>query len=195
MRHLPSVSLPRAGAITILVAGLYRVTEWMEQAMPGPRFDTPVWSLGSLEQMLPAFSDFQQAWFAAVLTASLFAVCVCGALLLLSRQGLLRLAVLVLVAGVAAGSHALLQAPFQFVVQVLGMGVLALIVLTCATDVWSFGLAIFWLFCGVALIKYLPHPAAVLHWNAGVLAGLAVVTTLVAWRWTRFAGRGPGVVD
>ncbi|MFN7935343.1 MAG: type II CAAX endopeptidase family protein [Bryobacteraceae bacterium] len=195
MRHLPAVSLPRAGALTVLVAGIYRVTEWLEQAAPGPRFDTPVWNLGSLEQLLPAFSDFQQAWFAAVLIASLFAVCVCGALLLLSRQGLLRLAALILVAGVAAGSHALLQIPAQFAVQAIGMGAIALIVLTCATDVLSFGLAIFWLFCGVALVKYLPHPAGVLHWNAVALGTLAVFATLAAQQWGRFAGRGAGVVD
>jgi hypothetical protein len=179
MRHLPPVSLARAAAIAAVLAGVLRVSAWIRQTVPGPRFDTPVWDFGSLGHWLPAFSDFQLAWFAGILTASLFAACVCGALLLLSKKGLTRLAALILVVAVASGTHAPWQAPAELAIQAMGLGVVALIVLTCGTDVLSLGLGVFWLFCGVSLVKYLPHPAGFLRWNAAALAALAVGATLL----------------
>lgn len=185
MRHLPPVSLPRAAAITVLTAGLFRFGAWMQQMVPGPRFSTPVWGLDSLDQFLPAFSDFQAAWFGSVFIACVFAACVCGALLLLTKKGLLRLVGVYVIAAVASGSHAPAQVPEQLLFQLLTFGVTALIVLTCATDILSLGLAIFWLTCGSALLKYLPHPAGVLRWNALALVVFVLVATYALWRVSR----------
>ncbi|MBL8218370.1 MAG: CPBP family intramembrane metalloprotease [Bryobacterales bacterium] len=188
MRHLPPVYLPRTAAIAVMTAGMFRFGEWLQQVVPGSRNSPPLWQLDSLDQFLPAFSEFQSAWFGSVFFASVFAICVCGALLLLTRKGLLRLVAVYIVASVVSGSHAPIQVPGQILLQLIGMCAIALIVLTCATDILSLGLAIFWLACGAALMKYLPHPAGFLRWNAIALMLFAALVTFAIVRMNRTRG-------
>jgi membrane protease YdiL (CAAX protease family) len=178
-------SLARAAAVFGLLWGVARMQAYVTEWLPGPRLSLPLWDLPGAETYWPAVTLLASAFITAGGALCAATVGVCTATRLCGPRG--RYALIVAPALLLAVGRA------QTVPQLIahwGLGLLAgdvlvLLVRTCAADLLTFGVALFWLAAAQPATVLVQQPETVLRWNG--IACLAVAFAAGAVVLQRFA--------
>jgi membrane protease YdiL (CAAX protease family) len=175
-------SVARAAAILLAVWGLLRVVSGTDRWIPGPRLSLPLWNLPGADTILPGGEVLLRSLMTAVAVLCILIIAVCTARYYLNPRG--RMLLVAVASLVFAASRA--QHPAQFAHAVLGAtalcGLLLLIVRTCAADLVTFGVALFWLASAGPAAVLTRQPAPFLLWNGIGSAGVALGAGLLAVR-------------
>lgn len=179
-RHvMPRPSLLKAAAIGILFAASGPIAEWARQHTPGARGDLPLWSMPQLDMVVPALATFSSSWNLALMAVCAGGIVVCGALRLLTPRSLLRMAGLTILSIAIGDTMSLIQLPVNIFLAACGLGLILLIVLTCATDVLSVALGLFWASIASDSWMLLEQPSRFLMWNGLAALAMAVAVTII----------------
>ncbi|MBI4873770.1 MAG: CPBP family intramembrane metalloprotease [Acidobacteria bacterium] len=182
-------SARRAALVALLVWGAGRVLGWAGQQVPGPRLSLPLASFPGTEGAWPALSILSQSFFVAALWLCAGATGVLAAAGLLKRRGRIVLAVSLAATLALSRAQNVPQALAAFALYLAAAGVLLVIARTCAADLVSFAVALFWLHAAELSLRLLPQPAAFYRWNA--LAAMAVAAA-AGWLLLRYSKNTSG---
>ena len=190
--HMPlnSPSLVRTVAIAVLLASVSDVLGWLRSIVPGPHRSVAVWNLPGLDAALPGLQALTQGCTAALfITGAAAVILFAGTRYMRPRRRLVALTLLVLAVGI---SRSLTVADFaaNAFATLVWIGVLFIVVGTCAADVSGYAVAAFW----VAVIgvgwKLLEQPSAFMRLNgAAAVAAAVVLGGVVLWRLTHVLAR------
>lgn len=175
--NLPSPA--RAVAIAVLLAGTTRITGWAVDLIPGPRTTAPVWSITGLDGWLPGLTPVAQACLTAIAATSIGSILVFAMMRYMRPRR--RWVVVGLGIAALALSRSLTVAEFAgyALAAALWVGAIILIVRTCAADLLSIGVALFWMSALAGAFELLQQPSPFLKWNGVAALFLAVVVGLV----------------
>ena len=177
--------------MAVLLWGLARVAASLWERIPGPRRTLPLWDLPSAGTYAPAVGVVAVAFITAALAVCSFVV-VISALRSLTSSALY---VSVALCGLVVASGLALSLPqfvYYFTATILGAAVVAFLIRTCALDLWTFGLSLFWLLVAEYGFTLVEQPAAMLRWNgiACLAAALCVSVALLPKKGYRMLGTG-----
>jgi hypothetical protein len=165
-------SLARAAAVFGLLWGVVRIQACVAGWLPGPRFFLPLWDLPGADTYWPAVTLLAFDFVAAGGALCAATVVVCAATRLWGPRG--RYALIAATALLLAVERA--QTVPQFAAHwglgLLAGGVLVLLLRTCAADLLTFGVALFWLAAARQAAVLVQQPETILRWNG--VACLAV---------------------
>jgi hypothetical protein len=174
-REVRRPSIPRASAIFVAVWGALGLLSGTDRWIPGDRHSLPLWNLPGADTVLPGGAALIEALMTAVTTVCLLVIAVSAAHRYRSPRG--RLLLVVAASLVFAASTA--QHPAQFAWSLLESsvlcGLLITVVCTCAVDLVTFGIALFWVGCAGPATTLIRQPAPFLRWNGIVCAAVAVL--------------------
>jgi hypothetical protein len=180
-------SLARAAAVFGLLWGVARIQACVTGWLPGPRLSLPLWGLPGVETYWPAVTLLASAFVTAGGALCAATVVVCAA----TRLWGPRVSHALIAATALFLALARAQTVPQFVAHwglgLLAGGVFVLLVRTCAADLLTFGLALFWLAAAQPAVMLVQQPETVLRWNG--IACLAVAFVAGAVVLHRFARR------
>jgi hypothetical protein len=165
-------SLARAAAVFGLLWGIVRIQACVTGWLPGPRLSLPLWELPGADTYWPALTLLASAFVTAGGALCAATVFVCAAARVWGPRG--RYALIAATALLLAVARA--QTAPQFLAH-WGLGLLAgvvlvLLVRTCAADLLTFGVALFWLAAAQPAAVLVQQPETGLRWNG--VACLAV---------------------
>ncbi len=176
-------SVRRTVAVTGLLWGLERVFSAAVQALPGPRYDLPLWDIPGPANYLPALAAVAAGAY-AVAAVFLPAVIAGAALWRFFRRRRMYVPAVVGVALAALGEASSLWLWLLQCGKWVGLVVLAyFLVKSCGLDFGAFGISMFWLGIISGSSALLAQPAAFLKWNgaAALLVGLASGVLILVW--------------
>lgn len=192
-RRLPQLSFWRSLALCGMAVGGSSVIGWLWERVPGPRRFLPLWDLTAPASFVPAVTALAQSLLTAIWLVSALAIAV-SALARLerarTRRVLVVLAPVVFAVGRAETWHQFL---FWVAVAIAALGALVLVIRTCAADLVTFGVALFWAQTVGVSANLLAQPSPWFRWNGlFCLAGAAAVGYCAARFQRAPAGRPPG---
>ena len=168
-------SLVRAAAVFGLLWGVARMQAWVIESLPGPRLSLPLWNLPGTETYWPAVTLLASAFVTAVGGLCAVTVVVCAATRLWGPRA--RYALIAATALLLAVDRAqtLPQFAAHWGLGLVAGGVLVLLVRTCAADLLTFGVALFWLAAARNAAVLVQQPDTALRWNGVACLAVALV--------------------
>jgi hypothetical protein len=183
--------LLRTIAVAVLIAGITNLTLWLRGIVPGPRRSVPMWNVAAVDTWMPGLHAVTQGYLSAMLmTGAASLVAFAAVAYMRPRRRLIAAAVLVLAVALSRSI-----APAEFAMNLLtvalGLGMILLIVKTCASDLMGFAVAIFWAVGLNAAWQFGRQPSPFLTWNGVVAAVLVVAAGVGVIRWMGRAAPSP----
>jgi hypothetical protein len=166
-------SLARAAAVFGLLWGVVRIQAYVIGWLPGPRLSLPLWELPGAATYWPAVKVLASAFLTAGGALCAAVVIVCAATRLWGPRG--RYALIAATALLLAVDRAPTVPQFmaQWGLGLVAGGVLVLLVRTCAADLLTFGVALFWLAAAQQATVLVQQPETVLRWNGAACLAVA----------------------
>jgi hypothetical protein len=167
-------SVVRAAAIALLLAGIVHVVPWAVGRIPGPRASVPVWGINGLDTYLPGAQQVAQGYLSAAVWLS------AGAILAFATVRYMRPRRRWIAGGItviAFGLSRSLTVPEFAANAAAAMVLIATIVLiveTCAADLVSAGVALFWVSALGTSYELIKQPDSWVRTN-GIAAGIATL--------------------
>ncbi|MCS7026334.1 MAG: CPBP family intramembrane metalloprotease [Bryobacteraceae bacterium] len=144
-RRLPPPSFPRAVGAAMILGAAVTLPSKIRDYMPGPRLDLKLWEIPGIDTAMPSVDILLNSILISLAAVCLGAILILGSLAMLSKRGLKVLVILLVALQVAQQSLTLGQMPYTLAGALTGIGLLVLLVTTCATDLLSLALGIFWM--------------------------------------------------
>lgn len=185
LRALPKPDLRRTMAAALLIAGMGVIPAWIRDFMPGPRLDLRLWDLPSADAAMPAVDILLSGVTSALLAVCVGAIVVLGAMSMLTRRGLQIVIGGLLVMQVLQQTLTPVQTPFTLAGAVISLALLSILVLSCATDLVSIGLAVFWVSTLPKAWRLYQQSSDFLHQQGILLVVLVVVISLLVYSYGR----------
>jgi hypothetical protein len=185
VRALPKPDLRKALSAAVLIAGMVDLPVWIRDFMPGPRLDLRLWELPGADAAMPSIDVLASAVTSTLLAVCLGAAVVLGGMSMLSRKSLRIVIAGLLVMQVLQQTLTPAQTLFVLAGAVVSLILLAILVLTCATDLVSIGLAVFWVTTLPKAWRLAQQPSASLHREGLLLFALVLVVSLLVYAYGR----------
>lgn len=173
-RRINTPSVLRAAGVAVLLAGFGRLVSALDSAIPGPRLALPLWSVTGVGSLVPGYGAIAQAFPAALVELFAGGVLVMAALRIFSMRARWIVLALLAFAFAVSRSQTIPQGVFSAAAVVAAAGIVALLARTCAMDLISFGVALFWLEAMSRSAGLIAQPAALLRWTGVVAAAVAL---------------------
>ncbi|MDW8355672.1 MAG: hypothetical protein RMK57_14200, partial [Bryobacterales bacterium] len=175
-RRLPPFSFRRALALCLLMVGGGSAVGWLWEHVPGPRRFLPLWELPAPASLIPGVTALAQSLLSAIWLVCALTVAVSAFVRIErphARKMLLTLAPLIVA---ASRSETWTQGAFWAAVAAAALWVVAVVVRTCAADLVTFGVALFWAQAGAVAATLLSQPSGWFRLNGALcLAGAAAL--------------------
>lgn len=185
VRALPKPNLLRAFCAAVVIAAMGRLPLSIRDFMPGPRLDLKLWELAGIDTAMASVDILLSSIVMTLLAVCLAAIVILGGLAMLSKRGLQRVAVALIIMQVVQQTLAPSQIPHTLAGAVIGMALLALLVLTCATDLVSIALAIFWITTLPKAYRLYEQPSATLQREGVVLFVMVLIVSALVYAYGR----------
>ena len=173
-------SLARAAAVCGLLWGVARIQACVTGWLPGPRLSLPLWELPGAETYLPALTLLSSAFITAGIALCAATVVVCAAMRLWGPRGRYTLIVATALLLAVARAQTVPQFLAHWGLGLVAGGVLVLLVRTCAADLLTFGVALFWLAAVQPAVTLLQQPETVFRWNGVACLAVAIAAGVFA---------------
>ena len=177
-RRLTRPSLWRAIAVAAATAGFSRVVSGLDWRIPGARLSLPLWNVTGADTAVPGLAALSQGFFAMLVAVCVAVIAVCAAVRLLGWRNRILIVGLAGVCFATGRAQTVPQWLFSFAIVIAAAGLITLIARTCAMDVITFAVALFWIEAAGPLVELIEQPAPLLRWTgigaAIVAAGLGM---------------------
>ena len=175
-------SLARAAAVFGLLLGVVRIQGCVTGWLPGPRLALPLWELPGADTYWPAVTLLAAAFVTAGAVLCAATVVVCAATRLWGPRGRYALIAAAALLLAAARAQTVPQFLAHWALGLLAGAVLVLLVRTCAADLLTFGVALFWLAAAQPAAVLVQQPETVLRWNGVACLAVALAAGALACR-------------